>query len=227
MQIDDTNGPPPRDRRPTLLDLVVADPRAFGGRRTALPEGGRISVDGDGDAPVVLLEWGRATVTMPTPQGIDVFLTDLEAGDIIGEGASLDVDGGAVTVRADEDASAWFLDQARFRQRAADCPDFALAALDAMGRRLGRVSQRLAEASTFSTRERIHAELLRLAGADVGRAPRPVRMMTHEALATRAGTQREAITKELSRLRRLGIVAVSGRTLTVAAPDRLGRRRGA
>ena len=28
-------------------------------------------------------------------------------------------------------------------------------------------------------------------------------------------------------LRRLGIVAVSGRTLTVAAPDRLGRRRGA
>ncbi|RYC31333.1 Crp/Fnr family transcriptional regulator [Lichenibacterium minor] len=222
-------GPGPARSRPSLLALIAADPRAAGARHSPLAVGDRLTIDDGAQAPVMLLASGRAAIAMPTAGGVDVFLTDLLPGEIVGEGAALDAGPTTSIVTVESAGSAWVLTRAQFRRRAMDCPDFALAAMDAMCRRLERISLRLAEASTPSTRDRIHAELLRLAdapGRDApgGDAPVVKCMVTHQAFAARAGTQREAVTKELSRLRRLGVIELSGRTLSIRNPDRLGPR---
>lgn len=207
--------------RSKLLDLVASDPRSLGARRMALPAGNCLTIEANDDASVLILGSGRAIVSLPTLRGTDVFVTDLVAGEIVGEGAALDGDGIALTLTVREEASVWLLARLRFRRRLAESPEFATAVMDAMSRRLCRATLRLAETMAMSTRERIHAELLRLATVVEGTTlalPRPV---THEELAMRAGTQREAVTKELSRLRRLGVIDVGDRTLRIRDPMRL------
>jgi DNA-binding Lrp family transcriptional regulator len=70
-------------------------------------------------------------------------------------------------------------------------------------------------------RNRVHAELVRLArdhgGSEALIRPAP----THSEIASRISTHREAVTRELSRLEGLGIIAREGRTLRVKDLARL------
>jgi CRP-like cAMP-binding protein len=213
--------PATTDNRSRLVDIVAADPCALGARPMSLPAGSSLLVEPNDDASVLVLGSGEASVTMPTLRGTDVFVTDLVAGEIVGEGAALDGDALALTLSARRDASVWLLARGRFRRRLGEDPEFATAVMDAMCRRLCRATLRLAETVAMSTRERIHAELLRLATVVEGTALAVPRAVTHEELASRAGTQREAVTKELSRLRRLGVVDAGHHTLRIRHPDRL------
>lgn len=209
------------ESRSRLVDIVAADPRLLGARALTMPSGSSLSVVPGDDASVLLLGSGQATVTMPTLRGTDVFVTDLVAGEIVGEGAALDGDALPLTLNTRQQSSVWLLARGRFRRRLAEDPEFATAVMDAMCRRLCRATLRLAETVALSTRERIHAELLRLATVVDGTILTVPRAVTHEELASRAGTQREAVTKELSRLRRLGVVDAGHRTLRIKRPDRL------
>lgn len=209
------------ERRSELVDIVAADPRSLGARSLVLPAGSRLSIEPSDESSVLVIGSGQATVSMPTLRGTDVFVTDLLAGEIVGEGAALDGDGIALSLEVREEASVWLLARVRFRRRLAESPDFATAVMDAMCRRLCRATLRLAETMAMTTRERIHAELLRLATLVEGTALVLPRAVTHDELALRAGTQREAVTKELSRLRRLGVVEVDDRILRIRHPARL------
>jgi len=78
-----------------------------------------------------------------------------------------------------------------------------------------RLTSRVVEFSTLAVRNRVQAELLRLAGALPPGAnaamlsPAP----THAEIASRISTHREAVTRELSWLEERGIIAKEGRTL--------------
>jgi CRP-like cAMP-binding protein len=81
------------------------------------------------------------------------------------------------------------------------------------------LTERVFEFSTLAVRNRIHAELLRLAHAsDKGTRPITIApMLTHAELANRLSTHREAVTRELNNLTRLGVIARSGNDLVI--PD--------
>jgi CRP-like cAMP-binding protein len=76
---------------------------------------------------------------------------------------------------------------------------------------------RVFEFSTIAVRNRIHAELLRLARRSqkgersVVISPIP----THSDIASRVSTHREAVTREFNELARLGIVERQGNTLVI------------
>jgi Crp-like helix-turn-helix domain len=65
------------------------------------------------------------------------------------------------------------------------------------------------------------AELLRLASLVEGKSARIVPAPTHVEIASRVSTQREAVTRELNRLSRIGIIERRGGTLLVKDTDRL------
>ena len=76
---------------------------------------------------------------------------------------------------------------------------------------------RVIEFHALSVADRIHAEMLRLASAKgpdgnrVTLSPAP----THADIASRAGTRREAVTRELNAMARSGLVGRSGATLVI------------
>jgi CRP-like cAMP-binding protein len=81
------------------------------------------------------------------------------------------------------------------------------------------------EFSTLGVDKRIHAELLRLAkgyprnGALVEITHPP----TRADIASRVGTRREAVTKELSRLSDMGLIERRGKSLVVRDLEPLSR----
>jgi CRP-like cAMP-binding protein len=83
------------------------------------------------------------------------------------------------------------------------------------------LTERVFEFSTLAVRNRVHAELLRLArdhgGNDAVICPAP----THTEIASRISTHREAVTRELNRLEDLGLIVREGRSLRVADLERL------
>ena len=80
-----------------------------------------------------------------------------------------------------------------------------------------QLMSRAFEFGTLVVRERVLVELLRVAesaphgSGEIILSPAP----THEEIASRISTHREAVTKELSRLERLGLIARDGRALRI------------
>lgn len=85
------------------------------------------------------------------------------------------------------------------------------------------LAEQVIELSTLNVHDRIHMELLRLCRDSVSPdgsasiSPIP----THADLARRIGTQREAVSRELSRLQQLGIVVRTDKALMIPAVSRL------
>ena len=70
---------------------------------------------------------------------------------------------------------------------------------------------------------RIQAEVLRLANLAkrIGRSAHIVPAPTHVEIASRVGTHREAVTRELNRLTRMGIIQRQGDALLITDVNRL------
>ncbi|WP_409562730.1 helix-turn-helix domain-containing protein [Hyphomicrobium sp. MC8b] len=94
-------------------------------------------------------------------------------------------------------------------------PLVALHVLKHLAVKIRELTQRAYEFSSLDVASRTRAELLRLArfsprlGKRVSIAPVP----THAEIASRISTHREAVTREISRLSKLGIVQCEGSAL--------------
>jgi CRP/FNR family cyclic AMP-dependent transcriptional regulator len=89
-----------------------------------------------------------------------------------------------------------------FQDLLAEFPTIALAVMVSMAGAIRALNERVVEFSTLGVRNRIHAELLRLARAGrviegTGRISPPP---THAEIASRISTHREAVTRELKQL---------------------------
>ena len=110
-----------------------------------------------------------------------------------------------------------------FRELLETEPGLANALLPRLTKTIWALTTRVYEFSTLAVNNRIHAELLRLAslGSKDGKAARIVPAPTHVEIASRVSTHREAVTRELNRLSRIGIIERRGGTLLVTDVDRL------
>jgi CRP/FNR family cyclic AMP-dependent transcriptional regulator len=85
------------------------------------------------------------------------------------------------------------------------------------------LTTRVYEFSTLAVRYRIQAELLRLANLSAcqGKIANIIPAPTHAEIASRTSTHREAVTRELNRLSKFGILEQKNRVLLVKDIDRL------
>ncbi len=186
--------------------------------------GGEIVAHEDNSRDVFFLTSGRAKSIIYASNGSVVAFGDLMAGMMFGEIAAIDGKPRSVAVEATETCIVATLPHIAFLSLVREEPEFALTVLEQMTRNIRGLTARVFEFSTLPVSQRIHAELLRLAeahGAPRGRAILLEDTPTHADLAARISTHREAVTRELNRLTKLGVLKKSTDGLTITDLGRL------
>ncbi|MCL4767311.1 MAG: Crp/Fnr family transcriptional regulator [Hyphomicrobiaceae bacterium] len=169
---------------------------------------------------------GQVRAILYSAAGKAVTFRDLRAGDMFGELAALDGQPRSATIQAVSDCLVAQLSAKAFWELLLSEPALDKAVLMHLVRLVRSLSTRVYEFSTLAVRNRIHAELLRLAretgeagerGVVIAAAP------THAEIASRISTHREAVAREMSRLARLGVIGRRGAGVIVPDVDRLAR----
>ncbi len=166
---------------------------------------------------VHLLVAGRVQIATYAANGRQVTYGVLEAGDSIGAATALDNLPRFVDAVALEGTFAASLSPGDFGQLLRDESAVALAVIRQLSDMVRRLSNRVFDLSTLGVQGRLYVEILRMAQAagvrdNTARIERPP---THADIASRVGTYREQVTRDLSVLTRAGLLEKDGRTLVV------------
>ena len=174
---------------------------------------------------VYFIVGGRVRVTVFSPSGKEVSFADLSAGKSFGEMSAIDDAPRSATVLALSDTVLASISAKAFRRILDDHPDVATRMMQHLAGLVRGLLDRVFEFSVLAVRNRIHAELLRLArdqGFDGDTAvitPVP----THADIASRVSTHREAVTRELSALTSAGLIERRDGALVIADVTRLAK----
>lgn len=169
---------------------------------------------------------GEARVSVFSEDGKEISYCDLGPGDIFGELALLDDQPRSAFVTAVTPLRAAALRRADFERLVRGAPQVALAMNVYLAAKLRSMTTRVLERSTMLVPERLARELVRRAErTDPGNDRAIIRPMPpHADLAARIDTHREAVTKELGRLAREGLIVRDGDALIIPSlRDLLGR----
>jgi CRP/FNR family cyclic AMP-dependent transcriptional regulator len=177
----------------------------------------------DASDDVFFIAAGDVGVTIYSAAGKAISFRNLGTGDTFGEYAAIDGEPRSASVEARTSCSIASMSAKEFRKLLRTEPVVTEAVLRALVRNVRYLTKRVYEFSTLAVNNRIQAELLRLAriapreGVAAYLDPAP----THSEIASRISTHREAVTRELNRLARLGIIERKKGTLVVTDTDRL------
>lgn len=177
----------------------------------------------DGGTDLYFVAQGHVRVLIQANSGKDSILRDIRDGEFFGELAAIDAQPRSAAIVAITDSVIAKMPAAVFRQtvhsHAAVC-DQLLALLTSQIRML---ANRVHEYGTFDVRRRLYAELLRLsrpAGKGSTQtiiSPPPM----HAELAARISSHREAVTRELAKLERGGLLERRRGAMVLLDPGRL------
>lgn len=149
---------------------------------------------------------GRVRRYWLSPIGEEIFYDELEAGDCLRSISHVSEDRGPMFAQALVDVEVEALPTAAFTMLMERSLAFNKVLVQDMSKQIMHLDRRLYEAMALPMKVRLQAELIRLAQRqpDGTLAIRPP--PTHQVLAVRIGSQREAVSKELARLHRAGIL---------------------
>jgi CRP/FNR family transcriptional regulator, cyclic AMP receptor protein len=193
--------------------------------RMSFAKGQEIIGRADASRDVFLLLSGQARVTYFSAGGKAVAFRRIDPGDLFGEFAAIDGAGRSATVEASRPATALSISAQLFWELMESDPAFMGSVMRHLVGLLRSLTARIVEFSTLGVKNRIHCELLRMAkkALEEGNKPELSPAPTHSDLAARISTHREAVSRELSRLTKLGIIERKGRSITVRDIERLER----
>jgi CRP/FNR family transcriptional regulator, cyclic AMP receptor protein len=168
---------------------------------------------------------GGVRVIIYSASGKEVMFRDLGPGKIVGELSAIDGEARSASVIALSPSVLAVMPADRFHRVLRDHPEVARRIMAYLVGLVRRLSDRVVEFSVLAVKNRIHAELLRLAhdqGFDGNTAiivPAPM----HAEIASRVSTHREAVTRELNALARDGLIERRDGNLVIRDVARLAR----
>lgn len=172
---------------------------------------------------VLFLLEGQARVSLYSADGQRVSFRDIAAGTIFGELSAIDGHPRSASVEAVEPCVAAVMRRPQFLAAIANHPQFTMAVARHLTGQVRVLTTRVFEFSTMAVRQRLWAELLRLAEA-AAKGKREVlleRAPTHAEIASRISTHREAVTREFAWLEAQGFIVKEGRALKVPDLEKL------
>jgi len=178
------------------------------------------------DRDVYFVIAGMVRVAAATGRGRRIIFRDVAAGEVFGEHSAIDGRARFADVLALRETLLASMSPEVFRAILANHASVRERLLRRLSGAVRELTGRLLELDAQPVQRRIWIELLRLArvaGVDANRA-RLDPELTHNDVASRVGTAREQVTRELSRLARQGILERAERTLVlndVAALEQL------
>lgn len=177
--------------------------------------------EGEPCAGIFLIVQGSVKIFKTSAGGREMMLALETAPSTVAELPLFDGGPYPASVRAVEPVVSLFINKNDFQQVCRQFPDVALKVLAVVGRRLRHLVG-VVEAMTFGSVTQRLARLLldasRQAGADEFDFP-----LTHQELASRLGTVREVVSRNLARFRAEGLIRVQGHQLRIQ--DRAGLER--
>jgi CRP/FNR family transcriptional regulator, cyclic AMP receptor protein len=181
---------------------------------------------GSSDRVVVLVS-GRVKVSTVTEDGKEVVLAFRGAGDLLGELSAIDGEPRSATVEAIEPVEAFAISASDFRSYLIANPEVGLLLMRMLSRRLRDADRKRVEYGAYDTVGRVSARLVELAeryGEPVATGLRIGLPLSQEELAGWTGASREAVSKALQTLRKVGWVITERRRITVLDLEALRRR---
>ena len=190
--------------------LAAEDRERLAARITArnVAKGEFIIHSSDQDRDVYFVVSGSVRATVYSISGKQVTFQDLSAGDMFGELAAVDGLSRSTDVVALSDCTIGVMHHDDFTATCNEYADVATQTMQRLASLVRMLLERVFEFSTLGVNNRIHAELLRIArkhpanGNTVTIDAPP----THEEIASRVSTHREAVTRELKRLEAEGLI---------------------
>jgi CRP/FNR family transcriptional regulator, cyclic AMP receptor protein len=174
-----------------------------------------------GDAMYILLT-GSAKMTLPSETGSDVFVALLRAGDHFGELAVLDGRPRYVTVIAAEATELLAIYRDNLLAFMREHAEVSLQVSICLCLRLRHITELLADMAFLGLLPRIAKRLCQLVGQDSGVAGQPLEVRVSQgALAEMVGASREAVNKQLARLREIGLIKTERGRVRILQLDRL------
>jgi len=181
---------------------------------------------GSSDRVVVLLG-GRVKVSTVTEDGKEIVLAFRGPGDLLGELSAIDGEPRSATVEAIEPVEAIAVAAPQFRSYLIAHPEVGVLLLQMLSHRLRDADRIRVEYGAHDTVGRVAARLVELAeryGEPAGRGVRIGLPLSQEELAGWTGASREAVSKALQTLRKVGWVVTERRRITVLDLEALRRR---
>lgn len=168
---------------------------------------------------------GETRVTIYSASGKAVSFRELGPGDVLGEYPAIDGGARSASVEALTNCLVASMSATTFREILQTEPLVAQALLARLVGKIRALTTRIYEFSTLAVSNRIQAELLRLTqlAPREGKIARLDPAPTHGDIASRISTHREAVTRELSYLAKIGVVERKGGALLVKDPERLAQ----
>lgn len=165
-------------------------------------EGQQIIGQSDPSTDVFFVIEGTVRAKSYSQAGKEVSFVDINAGTLFGEFSAIDGQARASSIISLTPCTLALMSAKDFRLTLGEIPGVALKLIDLLVKKTRSLSERVFEFSTLPVKDRINIALLRLAeqvesdGKTAIIHPAP----THQELAARISTHREAVTRELNQL---------------------------
>jgi CRP-like cAMP-binding protein len=169
--------------------------------------------EGEDCAGIFLIIEGVVKIFRTSPGGREVMLSIETAPATVAELPLFDGGPYPASVRSVEAVVALFVNKNDFQQFCRQNPDVALKVLAVVGRRLRHLVG-LVESITFGSVTQRLARLLLDASKDAGKDTFDL-PATHQELASRLGTVREVVSRNLGRFRVQGLISIQDRQVQI------------
>lgn len=193
-------------------------------------DAGQIILDADdrSDEMLFLLE-GSVRIANYSSRGREVAFSDIVEGDCFGEFAVIDGAPRSASVLATGATRVGLIPGPVFTGLVETHPDLAMALMRILVEKLRDLTRRVSEFTAMKADDRIRLELLRLFEAEeaedgsafIAHPP------TQSALASFVFTNREAVAREIGRMKRMGLIERRGRAMYAPSVARIAAYRSA
>jgi CRP/FNR family transcriptional regulator len=177
------------------------------------PNGDMLFWEGEPCAGIFILVQGKVKIFKTSASGREMMLSLESAPSTVAELPLFDGGPYPASVRAVGDAVTYFINKADFYQVCRQHPDVALKVLAVVGRRLRHLVA-IVESVTFGSVTKRLARLLLDLRAQAGTNEFPM-ALTHQELASRLGTVREVVSRNLARFREQGLLQVQDQKMRI------------
>jgi len=162
----------------------------------------------DTDNDIYFILSGKVRITIYSASGKEITFRDQSAGEMFGEIAAIDHKPRSAHVLALKETHIAVMSAENFMWVLQNYPSLTQRTLVRLANLVRSLSERVIEFSSLGVKNRIHAELLRLARVNMDNVNRAMisPAPTHVEIASRISTHREAITRELTQLTSSGLI---------------------
>ncbi len=185
-------------------------------------KGQMIYYQGDPGNAMYILVAGSVNLTLPSEEGAEVLVAVLRPGEHFGELAVLDGRPRYATAVAREETQVLAIYRENLLGFLREQAQPALQVALSLSLRLRHITELLADMTFLDLLSRLAKRLCQVAGLLDGSAVEPTEVQIgQEALADMVGATREAVNKQLAKLREMGLIETGRGHVRILRPERL------